>query len=61
MLTLVEPPEMRLTIQPENVSALVCSHKVYADVEWIQDRGPIVDFEPGRPDLTDVGPEGAPS
>jgi transcriptional regulator with XRE-family HTH domain len=48
-------------IAPTDVSALVCSHKIYAEVEWYTDRHVQVAFKDGRPDLTDVGPEGAPS
>jgi hypothetical protein len=58
-----EIPEMRPRIAAQNVTALICTHKTYAEVEWDTDRDRLrgIDFTDGRPDLTDVGPEGAPS
>lgn len=49
----------RPAIDARDVSGLVCSHKVYVEVQWAPDGGPLraVDFKEGRPDLTDVGPD----
>jgi transcriptional regulator with XRE-family HTH domain len=57
-------PEMRLvkdestwaSIAPMDVTALVCSHKTYAEVVWVEGRLKSITFWTGRPNLTDVGP-----
>jgi transcriptional regulator with XRE-family HTH domain len=46
------------TVAPQHVTALICSHKTYAEVEWKGAKLVSIDFAEGRPDLTDVGPEG---
>jgi hypothetical protein len=39
-----------------DVTALVCSHKTYAEVVWVEGRLKSITFWTGRPNLTDVGP-----
>ena len=53
------PSAERPTVDPRDVSGLVCSHKVYVEVQWGHDGGPLkfIDFHEGRPDLTDLGPD----
>lgn len=54
-----EPQGEWLSVEPEDISGLVCSHKVYAEVEWKRRQLSEVEFTRVRSDLTDVGPGGA--
>jgi len=50
-----------LLIEPDDLQALICSHKTYAEAEWrMVGRSSVgldVEFVDVRPDLSDVGPE----
>lgn len=47
-----------IDIAPEDITGLICSHRVYAEVIWKRGRLQEIEFTDGRPDLTDVGPGG---
>jgi hypothetical protein len=46
------------SVDARHVTGLVCSHKVYAEPDWTEGSYPRITYIDGRPDLTDVGPDG---
>jgi transcriptional regulator with XRE-family HTH domain len=54
-------PFKDLAVEPQHVTGLVCNHKVHAQPEWDGTSAlRTIKYVDGRPDLTDVGPDGAP-
>ena len=48
------------SVDARQVTGLVCRHKVYAEPDWTQGY-PRITYVDGRPDLTNVGPDGVSS
>jgi transcriptional regulator with XRE-family HTH domain len=50
-----------LILDPEDLTALACSHQTYVEVEWRDGLLESIDLREVRPGLTDVGPDTSPA